>query len=378
MKSRLSILCVLFCLVIMITGAQPGTAQLLVPQEPQWLIEMYEQGWQKVQEGVLQRSAGEGQVETFTYGEEGLQWTVESLKQQIHALQLTYDRQPSPELAETLDILRNQLGVASTRLGSGQVEEPSSAQMENCDFSMGAHVYAERLLGALSPGVTARADAYFHSNGCGFIGNTYANVTVEGNNGSVFTYKNQEDPKYGSSWLDSAAQLSLSSVTTACKSTAYARAWSDYPSFGYEATRIENYDCRPDVQTLTVAISGTEHVFTNSNSPCANLTWTAVPSGGTPGFSYNWYVNGTYQGSGSQLTQQYCYNNTLNVSVQAFDSGNPQQNAWGSFTTTLHYFDPCASNPYRCECDPYYCGGGGCYDPRYEMQRLCPLEPYTD
>jgi hypothetical protein len=375
-KSRLSLLCVLFCLAIAITGVRPGMAQLLEPQDPQWVTEMVQQGWQKLQEGVLQRSVG-GQVETFTYGAEGLQWTMESLKRQIYTLQLVYDRQPSPELAESIEILENQLGVAAARLSGGQVEEPSNAQMENCDFSMGAHAYAERLLGALSPGVTARADAYFHSSGCGFIGNTYANVTVEGNSGSVFTYKNQEDPKYGSPWLDSAAQLSLSGVTTACKSTAYARAWSDYPSFGYEANRIENYDCRPDVPVLTVAISGSDHVFTNSNSPCANVTWTATPSGGTPGYAYNWYVNGTYQGSGSQLTKQYCYDNTLNVSVQSFDSGNPQQTAWGYFTTTISYFDPCASNPYTCLCNPNYCGGGGCYDPRFEYQRIC-VEPIYD
>jgi hypothetical protein len=150
----------------MITGAQLGMAQLLEPQDPQWLTEMYEQGWQKLREGVLQRSVGGSQVETFTYGEEGLQWTVESLKQQIRNLQLLYDKQPSPELAESIDTLENQLGVAATRLRSGQVEEPSSAQMENCDLHMAAHVYANRLTGAQSPGVTASADATFHSNGC--------------------------------------------------------------------------------------------------------------------------------------------------------------------------------------------------------------------
>ena len=361
MKSRLSFMCVLFCLVITITGAQPGTAQLLEPQEPQWLVEMYQQGWQKVQEGVLQRSAG-GQIETFTYGEEGLQWTVESLKRQVIALQQVYDQKPTPELAESLASLRNQLGAATNQLNSGQVEAPSSTQMENCDFSMGAHVFVDWLRGNLSPGVTARADAYFRSSGCGFVGNTYANVTVEGNNGSVFTYKNQEDPKFGGSWLDSAVQLSLG-VSSACKSTAYARAWSDSPSFGYEAQRIENYNCPPYVAPFTVSISGPGSVYTDTYTPCQYATWTATPSGGTPGYAYYWYINGSYQGTGSQLSLQYCYTNaTLNVSVQAYDSSGPQQSASANFTTYVSYYeDYCYNNPYTCECNSNYCNncGGG-------------------
>jgi hypothetical protein len=372
-KSKLSFMCVLFCLVITITGAQVGMAQLLELQEPQWLTEMYQQGWQKVQEGVLQRSAG-GQIETFTYGEEGLQWTVESLKRQVIALQQVYDQKPSPELAESLASLRNQLGVATTQLSNGQVEAPSSAQMENCDFSMGAHVFVDSLKANLSPGVTASADAYFHSSGCGFYGNTYANVTVEGNNGTVFTYKNQEDPKFGGSWLDSAVSLSLG-VSTACKSTAYARAWSDSPSFGYEAQRIENYSCPVDTP-FTVSISGPGSVYTDTYTPCQYATWTANPSGGTPGYTYYWYINGVYQASGNQLTLQYCYTNaTLNVSVQASDSSSPQKSASASFTTYVSYYeDYCTSNPYTCECDPYRCGG--CYQYPYANSTQAIRPPY--
>jgi hypothetical protein len=374
-KFRLFSMCAVFCLAMVITGAQLGMAQLLVPQDPQWLLDMYEQGWQKVQEGVLQRSVGEGQIETFTYGEEGLRWTAESLKKRIVNLQHTYDQYPSQELADVLTSLRSQLGVAISQLTNGQVEGPAPEQMENCDISYGAHANPTYLTGSAAPGVTASASAYFHNN-CGYYGNTYAEVTVEAATGTVFTHKYQNDPKFGGTWLDSAASLSLSG-SSQCKSSAYARAWNDNPSFGYEASLVENYSC--PVPAPTTYISGPSDVSTDSFYPCADVTWTANPSGGTPGYTYNWYIGGAYQGSGNQLTKQYCYTNTtVNVTVQVFDSGTPQQSAQASFSTNIYYFENyCYNNPYTCECNINYCNN--CYqEPYYSPYRenpreLCPI-----
>ncbi|HEX6902341.1 MAG TPA: hypothetical protein VF789_21665 [Thermoanaerobaculia bacterium] len=375
MKPRLFSKCAVFCLAMVITGAQLGMAQLLQPQDPQWLLDMYEQGWQKVQEGVLQRSVGEGQIETFTYGEEGLSWTAESLKKRIVNLQHTYDQYPSPELADALTDLRNQLGVAITRLSSGQVEEPDAEQMENCDISYGAHANPGFLQGSAAPGVTASASAYFHNN-CGYLGNTYADVLVEAATGTVFTHKVQNDPKYDGTWLDSAASLSLGG-STQCKSTAYARAWSYSLGINYEAGPFDNFSCPPPAPTTS--ISGPSNVYTDNYYPCADVTWTANPSGGTPGYTYNWYIGGVYQGSGSQLTKQYCYTNaTVNVSVQIFDSGIPQQSASASFTTYVSYAENyCYSNPYTCECNVNYCSN--CYQEPYSYpyerpRELCPLQ----
>jgi hypothetical protein len=373
-KFKLFSICAVFCFAMLVTGAQLGTAQLLEPQDPQWLLDMYEQGWQKVQEGVLQRSAGEGQIETFTYGEEGLSWTAESLKKRIVNLQHTYDQHPSPELADALAVLRHQLGVAIARLSSGQVEEPAAEQMENCDISYGAHANPGPLQG--SQGVTASASAYFHNN-CGYLGNTYAEVLVEAATGTVFTHKFQNDPKTDGTWLDSAASLSLSG-STQCRSTAYARAWSYSLGISYEAGPFENYSCPPPPPpTLTASVSGPTNVYTDNYYPCADVTWTANVGGGTPGYSYNWYIDGAYQGSGSQITKQYCYTNaTVNVSLQVFDSGSPQQIKSASLTTYISYTDNyCYNYPRTCECNINYCQnncGGGL---RYE---ICPYQevPY--
>jgi hypothetical protein len=356
-KFRMSLSFLALCLVMIFLSAQVGSAQALQPlqpQEPAWLTQMYAEGWQKVQEGVLQRASEEGTTDTFTDGEGGLRWTVESLKKQILPLQQLYNEHPSQELADNLEVLRNQLSVAMTGLNSGQVEGPSASQMENCDFSMGAHVNATWLTS--SQGVTANADAYFHSINCGYVGNTYANVTVEGANGTVFTFKSQEDPKSGSSWLDSAVQLSLG-VSSQCKSTAYARTWSDSPSFGYEATQIINYACPPPPpQPFDVTISGPSNVYTDTYTPCANATWTANATGGYPGYTFYWYINGAYEGSGSQLTKQYCYTNaTVSVSVTGYDSGGSAPDTASMSTYVSYYEDYCASHPRTCECNDYYC-----------------------
>ena len=69
MKLRMSLPCALLCMVMILISAHPGSAQALQPlqpQEPEWLTQKYAEGWQKVQEGVLQRTGEGGQHETVT------------------------------------------------------------------------------------------------------------------------------------------------------------------------------------------------------------------------------------------------------------------------------------------------------------------------
>jgi len=362
-KFRMTLLFSTLCLAMTLIGARAGLAQAK-PQEPAWLTRMYGEGWQKVQEGVLQRGKG-GQAETFTFGEQGLRYTVENLKQQVNFLQQAQNQHPSPELGKAISNLQHQIGAANTRLSTGQVEGPSADLTSGCDFSYGAHAYAEPLTG--SQGVTGRSDAYFHNN-CGIIGNAYAQVYVQAQTGTVLSTKTQEDAKYSGTWLDSAAQWSLNGNTN-CSSSAYARAWSDSPYMSYE-TSAQNTLCPPPPPTVT--ISGASNVYTDNYSPCANVTWTASASGGTPGYTYNWYIGGTYQGSGYQLTLQYCYTNaTVTPTVVVYDSGSPQQSAQASYSTNIYYtqyYDPCTEDPYSCDCNSRYC----CYqDPRRPYE-ICP------
>ena len=370
MKLRMYLSLALLCLSITFFGARAGSAQALQPiqpQEPAWLTQMYAEGWQKVQEGVLQRTSEEGGKETFTYGEDGLKYQVESLKKQVNDLQQLYNQHPSPELGDAIDHLQHQIAEGNARLSLGQVESPSSDQMNNCDFSYGGHAYADYLRGAQAPGVSASADAYFHNN-CGYVGDTYALAYVEATSGTVHSTKNQEDPRSGS-WVDSAAQWTLAGSSN-CNSRSAASVNVSALNISY-STQASNDLCLP--ANLTVSINGPAEAYTdNYNSPCADITWTASASGGVPGYAYDWYIGGAYQGSGAQLTKRYCFTNTsVVVNVNAYDSASNSASA--SFVTNVYYtqYSACTSNPYSCECDSSYCCGGGFRQP---YQDICPYQ----
>jgi hypothetical protein len=354
---KFSILAALF-LSMTISGTRAGFAQLqpLQPQDPDWLVRMYEDGWQKVQEGVLQRGEGGTQVETFTYGEEGLRWHVAQLEEKVSFLESLYNNQPDPDLADVIDHLRGEILASNARLESGDVGEAfAGEQLDNCDISYGGHAYADPLGGSQAPGVTANASAYFHNN-CGYVGDTFAHAYVQATTGTVSSTKTQDDPKYGGAWLDSAAQWSLGG-STGCYSEAYAAVNSSALNISY-TTQDTNYIC-PIPPVLTV--SGPTDVYTNDyGTPCATVTWTASASDGTTPYStINWYIGNTYQGSGSSLSKTYC-NSDYTLNVKATVSDSQGLSAEGNFTTHIYYeiSDPCAYG--GCSC-------GGGYDPRHDV-----------
>jgi hypothetical protein len=342
---QFSVLAVL-SLSLTISGTRAGLAQVqqLQPQDPEWLTRMYEDGWHKVQEGVLQRGEGGTQVETFTYGEEGLRWTVARLEEQVSFLESRYNNHPDPDLAKVIERLHGDILAAQARLDGGEVGEAfNGEQLNDCSIAYGAHAYADPLSGSQAPGVTARADAYWHAN-CGFVGNAYAYAYVEGAYNGVFSTKTQEDPKYASTLLDAAAQWSLTPVNISCYSRAYARAWSDTLNIGY-SEEDNNYTCPNPPPPLTIAVSGPDFVFLTSSVPCKNVTWTASVSGGvTPYSTINWYLGTTYVGTGSSYTQNYC-STSQTVTAKATVSDSVAQAAQGTKTTTISYSS----------------GTGGCY-----------------
>lgn len=91
MKFKLFSASTVLCLALMITGVRTGSAQQVQPLEPEWLLQMYADGWTKVQDGVLQRETEGGQPETFSYGAEGYQWAKQNLERQVSALLSRYN-----------------------------------------------------------------------------------------------------------------------------------------------------------------------------------------------------------------------------------------------------------------------------------------------
>src|SRR5215213_3124397 len=128
-KLKLLSVATLLCLALMITGALAASAQQVQPLEPAWLTQMYAEGWQKIQEGVLQRETGGGEYETFTYGAEGQQWLVQSFQNQVTTFQDRYNESPSEELAALIASLKNKIDRLNA--GMASAEEFNGEALEN-------------------------------------------------------------------------------------------------------------------------------------------------------------------------------------------------------------------------------------------------------
>jgi hypothetical protein len=362
---KLKLFCVstALCLAMMITGARAGSAQQVQPLEPEWLRQMYAEGWQKVQEGVLQRDAGGGQPETFTYGAEGLQWVIGSLQQQVSLLESKYNASPDEDLADLIDQLKGEILRLEGDLGSApSAESFDGGALENCTVSWGGDAYAGSQSG--TRGVTASSSAYFHNN-CNYVGDTFAMAYAHAIDGTVETTKIQNDPKNGGTWIDSNASASANG-STGCESYSQGSVTVSALNIYYQTPFRQNFSC---ALPLTNSVSGTPNYYTHSYSGCALLTWTASASGGTPGYTYDWYIGTAYQGSGSTLTLQSCYT-TETVTVRSVARDSAGQTAEASYTSYVEYYDysnPCDSDPYACGC-----GGTGPYQPYERRYELCP------
>ena len=351
-----------------LVSARPGSSQQLQPlqNDPPLVSQMLQEGWDKVAEGVLQRTVeGGGKVETFTYGEEGLRWTARKLEARLEFLQKEYTSHPSEDLARVIESLKTELIDVDQSLdvGIGQAEMPTSEDLDACSINYDALAAADPLTGYQAPGTTASASASFSAT-CGQIGNSYAYAYARATYGTLTTTKTQEDPKYNSTSVASTAAASAPGDHD-CYSEAYSRAWSPTLNINYE-TSDTNYGCPYAPPPFSVTIDGPYDVYLDDYyQPCQTVTWSAVPSGGTPAYSYNWYIAGVYQGSGATLSKTYCSSGRrVDVSVNAYDSGG--QSASSTFTTWIYYERSCNSG---CGCQtPNY------NPPYYEQPYLCPLD----
>jgi hypothetical protein len=102
-----------------------------------------------------------------------------------------------------------------------------------------------------------------------------------------------------------------------------------------EATTTTTLTYTPPPNPLTVSISGPDTVEVWSSTECVGITWTASVSGGTPGYTYSWYIgtSTTVQGTGSSLYKVYCGPRSIDVTVSVSDSAANTGNA--TFNTRI-------------------------------------------
>jgi hypothetical protein len=342
-----------FCLLLMILGSLAGSAQQVQPLEPEWLRQMYAQGWEKVEEGVLRRDAGEGKYETFSYGAEGLQRVIEGYEQQLSFLQDRYNEAPSEELIEVMEKLQGEIDKLSENLGGvPSAEAVDGSALEECtQMAFGGDSFAGPLQS--SQGITATATAYFH-NACGIVGVadsvTYADATNPAT--GLHDTHNQADSDQGT-WIDNNSATANALGSAGCSSWAQASV-SINGDMVFQTPLAESSNCSLPLQ---VTISGPASMTTDYyGTTCANVTWTANASQGNPGYTYQWYIYIAFPGSpstgtatavqgatGTTLTKSYCNVSTSEtVKVVVTDAQGAQ--ATNTFTTNIQYTGPLSAS----------------------------------
>lgn len=345
MKKQLVVSLLLFLSVI-------GTAHLSAAQETKArsndpISQLLRQGWKIVQDGVLQRDRGAGQVETFVFGAAGFTWKLQDLQSQLRNLRLAYQVDPTPELRKTIlnhrqEIANTQKLIALAQAAEAAGESPIDDKV-SCSLSFTYDASAAALTS--SQGVTASASASFNGS-CGFTGEVYAySYSTAVVNGGSTTSTLTDGPRSGANVTASAYTSQTGGPT--CQSYAYASMTSSNLSPSSYTISATNNSC-PAPVTLTVSINGPTYVGADV---CTTTTWYAVVSGGTSPYSYSWTWNGAAVGTGSSYSRTTCpginYSDTFNTLGLTVNDSAAHSNS-ASQTVEVEKFGSgggCGSNP---------------------------------
>src|SRR6185436_2975408 len=228
---------------------------------------------------------------------------------------------PSEDLAKAIDNQR--VLIAKARRTWKQMPDTpltAAALPANCNVNYGVNLDAYPLSG--SQGVGAVSDAYFNDD-CGISGDTnayaYARATLNGTTTTV----TKQDPHSGNPVTSHAAATAYGNLD--CYSYAFGSASSAGLAINY-STSDTNTDCPPPPPTVTISGPTSVGII---GWDCRIITWTSSVSGGTPGYSYSWTIDGAPAGTGTSTSQEYCGENiawtqTVNIALTVTDAANQQ------------------------------------------------------
>jgi hypothetical protein len=312
------------------------------------------EGWTPVAPGVAQRGHGDSRVETFAFGPDGMKWGLQELQGKLASLQKQYRVNRKADLLRAINELKSSIAKFQEDLKKAE-QEPmdAGAEKNGCSVSFGANADAYYLTNVAGTGATASAN---FNNTCGYFAETYAYAQAYATRGTLTETLTQSDPKSGYN-ISSSATVSVQG-STACASEAYA--FSRFTGGGiFLSFNDSNPSCPPPPPpALNASISG-PYYLSISGYNYETVTWTATATGGVPGYSYQWYRDGSYVGSGSTYSEtfygnNYDYTEYVNLSVTVADSASQTKAA--TFSTEIwyssEYNDECGSYRFPYEC-PY-------------------------
>jgi len=321
-------------------------------------------GWKVVSDGVLQRERRAGEVETFVYGSSGFAWKLQDLQNQLATLRALFQAHPDADLRKAIVNHRQAIAKTQELLERAKAaEEKGVAPVVPKDTCTITYTYnADAGYFTSAQGTWASANASF-SNNCGLSGDVYAYATATATvNGAPTTMTVSDGTRSGAN-VSASAYAYVYGVPS-CSSYAYASVSSNSLNPSSYSRSASNSSC-PLPNPPTVSISGTSFVSLQGYT-CKTYTFTATVSGGVPGYSYQWYIDGYPDGTGSTYSYTWCGDNfnssyTDTVSVTVTDSASQTGSA-------SHNVNVSTSS------------SGGCYaaaspsDPN-KIVPICPQQP---
>ena len=327
-KLLLSIL--VLCLAFLGTS-RPGLADQVDRQtlnDPLPYLQAH--GWKIVSDGVLQRERKPGDVETFVFGASGFTWKLQDLQSQLATLRSLFQAHPDADLRKAIlnhrqEIANTQQMLELAKAAEAKGEAPVIPK-DTCTITYSYNADAGYFTSA--QGTYASANASF-TNNCSLTGEVYAYATASVTvNGAPTTQTVTDGPRSGSN-VSASAYASEYGIPS-CSSYAYASVSSSSLNPSSYSRSASNSSC-PLPNPPTVSISGTSFVSLTGNT-CRTYTYTANVSGGVPGYSYQWYFDGSPAGTGSTYSHRWCGYNTDDsyidtVSVTVRDSAGQSGSA---------------------------------------------------
>lgn len=336
------LLCCL-CLFGLALPALPQTGPLAFggPSGDDPIVKLQKAGWKIVQDGVLQRQARPGEIETFVFGAEGFTWKLRDLRNQLQALRKEFQANPTPELRRALASHRK--AIASTRemIESARTAEAGGEPIvpkTDCIPSFSYNAVATYK--TTQQGTRAEASATFNSPpACNFSGEVYAYAFAKTTVGGAPTTSAVTDGPRSGANVSAGADANRNGGSP-CESYAFASVTSNNlnPS-SYSKSQTNELCPAPAPLQATVSSDRGDQVDV-AGDICLTITWTVNISGGTPGYSASIYRDGVFVASGTTYeSEMLCGSDggPASITIEADVTDSSGHTASDSHTTELFY-----------------------------------------
>lgn len=330
--------------------ANPGIAQEKTDRDV--IAQLQSEGWTIFNDGVLRRERRPNEVETFVFGVKGFNWKLQDLRAQYVKLQAAYQATPTPELKQTIANHRKEM-ASTMRMIQRARQAEKLGLVDDLKVSCTINFAYNATAGPRTDlqGTWGDGSASFSATCPGFSGEVYAYSTATvWVSGGPYNVAVTDGPRSGANV--SARAYAQAAGGSPCDSYSYGSMTSNNLNPSSYSMAASNSTCTGPPPNIT--INSGPYFIDLTSTFCRTVTWGSSVTGGTPGFTYSWTVNGYQMGTGSSLTMQVCqgdytYNGGFTLEARVTDSiaRSDTDSRWISVWEPEPCNDPCYICPLK-------------------------------